>query len=62
MLLEEIKEYAAYPIIIEGIRNVGFVRGQFFILIEYTDLNERMTEGIGEKNFTREEVVEMVCC
>ena len=62
MILKTVKPYAAYPIMIDERLNVGFVIGQFFIRMDYTDLNEGLQKEVGETNFAKEEIIDIVCC
>ena len=61
MKLDIVRPYAAHATMIGDRRYVGFVFGQFFILIEYKDLNERIQKEVGETNLTRQELINMVC-
>ena len=60
-LLDRCRPYAAYPILLGNRRNVGFVAGQFFVLIEFEHLKSSVQETVGEVNFTRQEIVDLVC-
>lgn len=61
LLLDRIRPFAAYPITLRNGRNVGFVFGQFFLLIKFEDLKSCVQQTIAENDLTQQEMVDMVC-
>ena len=60
-ILDRIRPAAIYPVMLGERRFVSFVVGQFFLLIEYDRLKDSVQKTIGETNFNRDELVDMVC-
>ena len=61
VLLDRVRQYAAYPIMLGVNRKVGFVIGQFFVLVGYEDLNDSVRTMVGEKTFGCDEMIDLVC-
>lgn len=59
-LLDRVRPYAAFPVIVDNIRKVGFVVGQFFILIDFDMLKSSLQESLGETNYRNEEILEAI--
>ena len=61
LLLDRVRPDAAYPITLGKYRHVGFVLGQFFILIRFHELKDNIRNTVGEtKDFTPDELVNAV--
>ena len=61
LLLDRVRPDAAYPITLGKHRHVGFVLGQFFILIRFHELKDDIRNSVGErKDFTQDELVNAV--
>ena len=59
-MLDRIRPYRAYPMILNGKRNVGFLVGQFFVLLEFNVLKKSVQEAVGEKNYEIEEMMDAI--
>ena len=59
-LLDRVRPHAAFPVIVDNIRKVGFVVGQFFILIDFDMLKSSLQESLGETNYRNEEILEAI--
>ena len=59
-MLDCIRPYRAYPMILNGKRNVGFLVGQFFVLLEFNVLKKSVQEAVGEKNYEIEEMMDAI--
>ena len=59
-LLDRIRPYAEFPIILGDNRKVAFVVGQFFLLMDFDVLKTNVQESVGEKNFAHEEMVDKI--
>ena len=46
--------------ILNGKRNVGFLVGQFFVLLEFNVLKRSVQEAVGEKNYEIEEMMDAI--
>ena len=61
LLLDRVRPDAAYPITLGKYRHVGFVLGQFFILLRFHELKDDIQKSVGErKDLTPEELVNAV--
>ena len=59
-MLDRIRPYAAFPMINQGRREVGFIVGQFFLLVPFQVLKTEVKESIGDKNFTHGEMIDTI--
>ena len=55
-LMERIRSYAEYPMNLNGKREVGFLVGQFFLLIPFSKLKESLQEKVEGKNYSKSEM------
>ena len=59
-MLDRIRPYRAFPIILGHNRKVGFVVGQFFLLIGFDMLRKSVQEAVGDKNYESEEMMDLI--
>ena len=59
-LMERIRPYAEYPMDLNGKREVGFLVGQFFLLIPFSKLKKSVQEKIGGKNYSQSEMFDEI--
>ena len=59
-MLDRIRPYAAFPMINQGRREVGFIVGQFFLLVPFQVLKTEVKESISDKNFTHGEMMDTI--
>ena len=60
-LLDRVRPEAAYPIVLGRYRHVGFVVGQFFLLLRFDDLKDSIQKTLEEtQDLTQEELVNTV--
>ena len=55
-LMERIRPYAEYPMNLNGKREVGFLVGQFFLLIPFSKLKGSLQEKLEGKNYSKSEM------
>ena len=59
-MLDRVRPYAAYPILLGDNRKVGFVVGQYFLLISFDMLKASVQEKVGEKNYESKEMMDLI--
>ena len=59
-MLDCVRPYRAYPMILKEKRNVGFLVGQFFVLLDFDVLKKSVQEAVGEKNYEIEEMMDAI--
>ena len=59
-MLDRVRPYAAYPMVLHQKRKVGFLVGQFFILLDFDVLNTGAQETVGEKDYEIEEMMDAI--
>ena len=59
-MLDRVRPYAAFPVIVDSVRKAGFVVGQFFVLIDFDLLKSSVQETLGETNYKNEEILEAI--
>ena len=59
-MLDRVRPYAAFPMVLSKKRNVGFLVGQFFVLLDYDILKTGAQEAVGDKNYEIEEMMDSI--
>ena len=59
-MLDRVRPYAAYPMVLNKKRNVGFLVGQFFVLLDFDILKTGTQEAVGEKSYDIEEMMDAI--
>ena len=59
-MLDRIRPYGAFPVILGQKRKVGFVVGQFFLVIGFDMLTKSVQGAVGDKNYESEEMMDLI--